>query len=57
VQLAKGVFSVTSKDVKENTIHYTWTCQSSRGNVDAGKDTLGIKNGKVIYHYCNYDIT
>lgn len=57
VQLLKGLFNVTSKEESDNTIHYTWTCTSSRGNVENGKDTLGLKDGKIIYHYCNYDIS
>lgn len=57
VELKSGDFRVTSKRVVDNTIHYKWTCTSQTGNVIDGKDTLGIRNDKVIYHYCFYTIT
>jgi len=56
-QLNDGVFTVTSKEESGNTIHYTWTCNSYRGKVTNGSDTLGIKDGKVVYHYCYYTIS
>jgi len=55
-QLNDGDFRVTSKEVKDNVIHYTWTCHSRRGTVNNGKDTIGIKDGRVLYHYCFYSI-
>jgi ketosteroid isomerase-like protein len=57
VELKKGDFRVTYKKIIDNTIHYRWTCTSQTGNVVNGKDTLGIRNNKVIYHYCFYSIT
>ncbi|HOQ68632.1 MAG TPA: nuclear transport factor 2 family protein [Anaerolineaceae bacterium] len=55
-QLNDGDFRVTSKEVKDNVIHYTWTCHSRRGIVNNGKDTVGLKDGRVLYHYCYYSI-
>ncbi len=56
-ELKGGVFKVTSKTTKDNTIHYTWTCKAQTGSVTDGKDTIGIRNNTVIYHYCYYTIT
>lgn len=55
-QLNDGDFRIATKETKDNTIHYTWTCTSRRGNVSNGKDTLGLKDGKIIYHYCYYTV-
>jgi len=54
--LNDGDFRIISKEKKDNTIHYTWTCNSKRGIVTDGKDTIGIKDGKIIYHYCYFTI-
>ncbi len=56
-QLNDGVFKITSKEVNGNTIHYTWTCKSYRGEVNNGNDTIGLKDGKIVYHYCYYTIS
>ena len=56
-ELKNGDFRVVTKRGRENTIHYNWTCDSATGNVATGKDTLGIKNNKIIYHYCFYTIS
>lgn len=56
-QLNDGVFTITSKEVNGNSIHYTWTCNSYRGKVTNGSDTIGIKDGKIVYHYCYYSIS
>ena len=56
-ELKNGDFRVVTKRGRDNTIHYKWTCDSATGNVATGKDTLGIKNNKIIYHYCFYTIS
>jgi hypothetical protein len=56
-ELKNGDFRVTSRRTNDNTIHFNWTCSSKRGNVSDGKDTIGVRNGKVIYHYCYYTIS
>lgn len=55
-QLNNGDFRITTKEIKDNSIHFTWTCNSKRGIVSNGKDTIGLKDGKVIYHYCYFTI-
>jgi len=56
-ELKKGDFRVTYRRNIDNTIHYKWTCNSRTGTVIDGKDTLGVRNNKVIYHYCYYTIS
>lgn len=56
-ELKDGDFRVVTKRGRDNTIHFKWTCDSATGNVATGKDTLGIKNNKIIYHYCFYTIS
>jgi hypothetical protein len=55
-KLNDGIFTIKTKEVSGNTIHYTWSCTSYRGKVKDGQDTLGIKNNKVIYHYSHFNI-
>jgi len=40
-----------------NTRHFTWTATSSKGKVTNGNDTLGILDGKIVYHYSYYTVT
>ena len=55
-KLNRGVFTITSKEINGNTFHYTWKCKSYRGKIEDGSDTLGVQNGKVVYHYSHYTI-
>lgn len=55
-RLPQGVYTVNSKEISGNTIHYTWTCNSSRGRVNDGSDTLGLKDNKIIYHYSHFTV-
>lgn len=56
-ELNDGEFNITSRSVNGNTIHYTWTCNSYRGKVSDGSDTIGLKDGKIVYHYCYYTVS
>ena len=55
--LNNGVFAVTSASGSSETIHFTWTCNSYRGHVNDGSDTIGIKDGKIAYHYTHFTIS
>ncbi|MCX6054943.1 MAG: nuclear transport factor 2 family protein [Chloroflexi bacterium] len=55
--LNNGLFQVTSRSGNSETIHFTWTCVSYRGKVLDGSDTIGIKDGKIVYHYTHFTIT
>lgn len=55
--LNDGVFKVTSSTASETTRHFTWTASSWRGKVTDGSDTIGLQNGKIVYHYSHFSIT
>jgi hypothetical protein len=55
--LNDGVFKITSVSASDNTRHFTWTANSWRGNVNDGSDTIGLQDGKIVYHYSHYTVT
>jgi hypothetical protein len=55
--LNDGVFKITSQTANNQTRHFTWTCDSYRGHVYDGSDTIGIKDGKIAYHYTHFTIS
>ncbi len=55
--LNDGFFRVTSQTNNGQTRHFTWTCDSYRGHVYDGSDTIGIKDGKITYHYTHFTIS
>jgi hypothetical protein len=50
-------FSLTGYTSQLGSRHFTWRAVSSGGRVDNGDDTLGLVNGKIIYHYTSFSIT
>ena len=54
--LPGATFEVTGKAGSGTTRHYTWTAQSSRGQVFDGNDTLGLKEGKIQFHFSYFTI-
>ncbi len=52
--LNNGAFRVTDQSGTKETRHFTWTCDSYRGHVYDGNDTIGIKDNKIVYHYTHY---
>jgi len=56
-QLKRGDFRVTWKSIEDNIIQFRWTCTSQTGNVNDGRDTIGIKNNEIIYHYSYFTIS
>lgn len=55
--LNNGAFRVTDQSGTKETRHFTWTCDSYRGHVYDGNDTIGIKDNKIVYHYTHYTIS
>jgi hypothetical protein len=55
--LTGGLFRITNQTNNGQTRHFTWTCNSNRGHVYDGSDTIGIKDGKIAYHYTHYTIS
>ncbi len=48
------LFKVTGFSGKDNSRHFTWLVSSSDGKVLTGTDSLGLLNGKIIYHYSSF---
>lgn len=44
-------FQITGTGQKDNIRTLTWTASSSTGRVLDGRDSLGIKDDKIAYHY------
>jgi len=55
--LNDGVFKLTSLSSTDNTRHFTWTASSWRGKVTDGSDTIGIQDGKIVYHYSHFTVS
>jgi hypothetical protein len=55
--LPNAVFTLTGFSGSTSSRHFTWTAVSSGGNVQDGKDTFGLRNGRIAYHYSFFSIT
>ena len=56
-RLNDGLFRIASQNGSNETRHFTWTCDSYRGHVYDGSDTIGIKDGKIVYHYTHFTVS
>jgi hypothetical protein len=56
-KLPDAHFELTGSQGIGNSRHFTWTASSSAGNINNGSDTIGILNGKIVYHYSYFTIT
>ncbi len=54
--LPEGQFEITGKAGSGSTRHYTWTAESSRGQVIDGNDTLGLREGKIQFHFSYFTV-
>jgi hypothetical protein len=55
--LPNATFEITGKSGTGNSRHYTWIATSDNGIVDDGNDTIGLREGKIQYHYTYFTIT
>jgi hypothetical protein len=55
--LPKAKFTMTGKSGTGSSRHFTWTAESDTGKVFDGNDTLGLRNGRIQYHYTYFTIT
>jgi hypothetical protein len=49
-------FEITGASQNENMHVLTWTAQSSSGRVLDGKDSLGVKDDRIAYHYTYFTV-
>ncbi len=52
-----GTFELTSSSGEDPTHHLTWRGTTPRSKIENGKDTLGMLNGKIAYHYSSFTIS
>jgi len=54
--LPNAEFKVTGKNGSGSTRQFTWTARSDRGTVLDGNDTLGLRDGRILYHYTYFTV-
>jgi hypothetical protein len=54
--LPSGRFQLTGRSQEENMRTVTWTADSKAGRVLDGKDSLGVKDDKIVYHYSYFTV-
>ncbi|MBT3241345.1 MAG: nuclear transport factor 2 family protein [Chloroflexi bacterium] len=47
-------FKLTNKTGSRNSRHFNWEATSNEGQVFNGKDTLGLRDGKISYHFTHF---
>ena len=55
--LLNATFTLTGFSGAGSSRHYTWTANSASGKVLNGNDTLGMVDGKIVYHYSFFTVT
>lgn len=55
--LPNATFTLTGYSGSGSSRHFTWTADSDAGQVLNGNDTIGLKDGKIAYHYTFFSIT
>jgi hypothetical protein len=55
--LPNATFVLTGYSGSGSSRHLTWTADSVNGRVLNGNDTLGLKDGKIAYHYTFFNVT
>jgi hypothetical protein len=54
--LPNAKFTLTGHSGSGNTGQLTWTAKSDKGSVPNGNDTLGLRDGKISYHYTFFNV-
>lgn len=55
--LPEGEFTLTGFSGTGNIRHLTWTASSSQGEVLNGRDTLGLLEDKISYHFSEFTVS
>ncbi len=54
--LPDATFTLTEVSGEGNSRQLTWTAESAAGRVLNGRDTIGLLNGKITFHYTFFDV-
>lgn len=55
--LPNATFTLVSSQAASTSCYFTWTATSSVGNVNDGSDTLGVMDGKIVYHFTKFTVS
>lgn len=55
-QLPNARFQITGNSEKDNMRTLTWTAQADTGRVLDGKDSIGVKDEQIAYHYSYFTV-
>lgn len=55
--LPNAVFTLGQQSSTSSARHFSWTATSTAGKVTNGKDSIGLVDGKITYHYTYFTIT
>jgi hypothetical protein len=55
--LPGATFTLAGSSGTGNIRHINWTASSSAGNVQDGRDTLGLIAGKIAYHFSEFTVS
>ena len=55
--LPQASFKTTDVRGQQSSWTFAWSCASSAGKVIDGRDTLGMRGGRIQYHYTRFAIT
>jgi hypothetical protein len=53
-QFPEATFRLTASSGSGSTRHFSWRTISQHSPAASGSDTIGLLNGKIIYHYTSY---
>ncbi len=56
-KLPQGAFELVNATSVNNSRHFNWTASSPSGAVHNGRDTFGLRDGKIAYHYSSFTVT
>lgn len=55
--LPNANFNLVSFAGQASSRYLSWTAASAKGKVENGSDTLGLLNGKIVYHYSSFSLS
>jgi hypothetical protein len=54
--LPNATFTLVRAEGTSKSMKFYWNCQSPKGRVENGYDTVGLINGKIVYHHSQYKV-
>jgi hypothetical protein len=54
--LPQAAFLLKQTQANGISRHFTWEAKNTSHEIDNGQDTIGLLNGKILYHYTSFNI-